>query len=625
MILLLVAAPVLGDEVTSGGIAAAANESGLNARQSGDLDGAIEHFRRAVHLASSKTEATRYQLNLSRGLLETGNLPALLEELQNLDRRLDEDKETAQHAEFRVAMSDLYRKAVTQLYAEPSNRLLAYQQLEKAEKVAADDDAWLLSYIDGYRAALYLDERRPEPALLFARRAVNQAQRLQSPDPLFRWEWLVAQALVLLGRTEPALEAYERASENLQKVRRQLEQNEQALAQTVRPLLLEYADLLLKKAARTVGATQQNHLAQARNVLETIKVAEVEDYFQTPCVVSNPGTENQLPEGSAIIYPVILDDRIELIVSKGDSLFNVATPVNRNQLTATIRDFRLNLQVDTATLDYLRQGQQLFNWLIKPLENHLTEQQINTLVIIPDGPLRTIPLSALHDGNQFLVERFALATLPGLTFFESRPLQGRENLVFAGGLSESVQGFDALPGVENELNSIESVFPAQTLRNESFTKAALERELSVGDHRIVHLATHGQFRSSYSQSYLLTYDQKLQMDELGGALRKRSQSNGALDLLVLSACESAAGDDRAALGLAGVAIRSGARSALATLWEVDDQSTQLLIKAFYEGLAQPAPPSKADSLRRAQQILISQAETRHPSQWAPFLLIGDWL
>lgn len=634
------ASPEITENVES---AAEANAQGLRAKAAGDIDQAARHFRRAIHLSSLKPDSStsthspqataqqradtlRYRANLGRALLETGDLPALQEELKTLDQTLSAPGiDAVTVAEIRVAMADLYRQSVNELYADTKHRLSAFEQLEKAAQVAPAEDDWLGSFINGYRAHLYLDEQRPSEALVFARRAVEQAQRLQSANPLYRWEWLSARALSMIGQESAALATYERASESLQKARGQLDADPDALEHTVRPLLLEYADLSLRLAAKVGQEEQQTILRNTRNALEAIKVAEVEDYFQAPCVTTHPSELDLLESGSAVIYPVILADRVELIVSIGDQLTRATSPVNRNELTALVRDFRLNLQVDTATRDFIRQGQQLHDWLIGPIEAQLQANQVDTLVIVPDGALRTIPLAALHNGQQFLVERYALATVPGLTLYDPRPLSTESGTVLAGGLSESVQGFSALPSVDAELNVIESLLPAQTLRNQAFTKSAIQRELEVGDYSIVHLATHGQFRSSYAESFLLTHDQKMQLDELGETLQQRNNRHGALDLLVLSACESAAGDDRAALGLAGVAIRSGARSAVASLWEVDDQATQQLITAFYENLAREGAPSKAKSLQSAQQQLIARSETRHPSQWAPFLLIGDWL
>ncbi|MFV0275606.1 MAG: CHAT domain-containing protein, partial [Parahaliea sp.] len=242
----------------------------------------------------------------------------------------------------------------------------------------------------------------------------------------------------------------------------------------------------------------------------------------------------------------------------------------------------------------------------------------------PDGALRTIPLAALHDGERFLIERYALATTPGLMLLDPKPFAGKTYSVLAGGLSESVQGFAALPSVDRELGALRQLLSATVLKNSAFTLDRVGQELSEGGYSVVHFATHGQFGSSYDDSFLLTYDDKLLINDLGRSIGSRMAGGETLELLVLSACETAAGDDRAALGLAGVALKSGARSALATLWEVDDRATLDIVQEFYAQLA-TGTVSKARSLQRAQMKLIADGTNGHPGKWAPFLLIGNWL
>jgi CHAT domain-containing protein len=196
--------------------------------------------------------------------------------------------------------------------------------------------------------------------------------------------------------------------------------------------------------------------------------------------------------------------------------------------------------------------------------------------------------------------------------------------LLAGGLTQGVQGFSALPNVGNELDSISKEFPSQTIRDEAFVIDEVQRQIANGDQAIVHIATHGQFDSDHTKSFLLAYDDKLTMDKLQSTIASRQFQQEPLELLVLSACQTAAGDDRAALGLAGVALNAGARSALATLWFVNDESTSRMITDFYRQLS-TSTSSKAEALRQAQLALIRDQRFAHPSFWAPFLLIGNWL
>jgi CHAT domain-containing protein len=175
--------------------------------------------------------------------------------------------------------------------------------------------------------------------------------------------------------------------------------------------------------------------------------------------------------------------------------------------------------------------------------------------------------------------------------------------------------------VAQELRTVSTLFPAEPLQDETFSLASVESQLANKDFSAAHLATHGEFSSDHRQSFILTYDSRLTMDELRRTLGKRASS---LDLLVLSACRTAAGDDRAALGLAGIAVQAGAKSALASLWYINDQATSELMSSFYQGLKTGAY-TKAQALRQAQLALLTSEQYRHPSYWAPYLLIGNWL
>jgi len=171
---------------------------------------------------------------------------------------------------------------------------------------------------------------------------------------------------------------------------------------------------------------------------------------------------------------------------------------------------------------------------------------------------------------------------------------------------------------------IETAFPTTKLQDSTFQKATVEREVSGGQYSIVHFATHGHFDSDHSRSFLVTFDGQITIDDLQGSVGQRRYREEAVELLVLSACQTAAGDDRAALGLAGVGLRAGARSVVASLWSISDESTSLPVGELYRRLKDTAT-TKAQALRAAQLALLGQAKFHHPYFWAPFLLIGNWL
>jgi CHAT domain-containing protein len=192
------------------------------------------------------------------------------------------------------------------------------------------------------------------------------------------------------------------------------------------------------------------------------------------------------------------------------------------------------------------------------------------------------------------------------------------------GLTEGVQGFPSLPNVSAELEAIQKLQASDVLLNQEFLVSRVEKGLQSQQPTIVHIASHGQFESDVRKTFILTFDDKLTMDRLDqfvGFFRFRDEP---LELLTLSACQTAAGDDRAALGLAGVAIKAGARSALATLWYINDQASSALMVEFYRQLQNPAV-SRALALQRAQLNLLHDPRYQHPGYWSPFLLINNWL
>jgi CHAT domain-containing protein len=181
-----------------------------------------------------------------------------------------------------------------------------------------------------------------------------------------------------------------------------------------------------------------------------------------------------------------------------------------------------------------------------------------------------------------------------------------------------------LPFVSEELDTIQTLYGGKILLNQGFLIADLETTLSEEHFNIVHIASHGQFAGEAEETFLLAFDDKLTMDRLNhyvGLFRFREDP---LELLTLSACETAAGDDRAALGLAGVAIKTGARSALGTLWYINDQASSILVAEFYRHLQNPSI-SRAKAVQLAQVTMLEDRRYEHPGYWSPFILINNWL
>jgi len=521
--------------------------------------------------------------------------------------------------------------------AEPAQRLLlrahnTFQQaLEVAEQIG---DRAMETYALGYMAQLYELDGQLQNALNLTLRAAFTAQEAQMPEALYRWEWQTGRILRKQGQVESAVAAYRRAVQTLQPIRNDVSAgygnatSRLSFRESEGPLFYELADLLLLQAKAAENSNnEQALLLEARDTVESLKTVELEDYLCDECVdVQRVKTRmvEAVDTNSAVIYLIPLPDRTEALVGLTSGLKRFTLEGGADELTAEVREFRRNLETRT-TYAYLAQAQSLYDRLIRPMLGLLKEHQVNTLVIVSDGALRTIPFAALHDGKRFLVQDFAVAVVPGLSLVEPKPLARAHSRLLLNGLSKPVQGFAALTYVPGELHSIDQSYASETLLNENFTLEELQQKLADEQFSIVHIASHGQFDRDVHKTFVLTYDKKLTLNDLEVLIRPSQYRGRPVELLVLSACQTASGDDRAALGLAGVAIKAGARSALASLWFVNDQSTSALITEFYNQLRQLPPVSKAQALRAAQIKLLSDRRYRHPCYWSPYLIIGNWL
>ena len=599
----------------------------------GELDQASVTFEECLELTRQTGDLDLMAaalINRSKTLLEAGavqNFSDTVLESARISRQLPVAHRKAWNL---ITVGELIREGQRRFGLAAGWRKRAYDAYIEALGLARQiNDSYLVPYASGYIGRLYEDERRYDEALHSTRRAVFGAQQAMAPESLYLWEWQIGRLLREQGHSEEAIAAYRQAVGTLQGIRTDLTVGSKAPFRTlVGPVFMEFVDLMLQRAASLTDADAVGEeLIAVRATLEQLKLAEVEEYFQDECVrVEDDPTElDRLATRAAVIYPVLLSDRTELLVSLPDGLVQFRSPVGLQELTNEVRRFRR----DTETFqggreDYLEHAQQLYRWLIAPIEPDLERQQIETLVMIPDGPLRTIPVGAMHDGESFLIEKYSVATTPGFTLTSPRPLVRTGINALATGITEAVQNFSSLPSVATELTNIESLYPSTVLKDENFLVERLESEISEGSYSVVHIATHAQFDSDHTKSFLLTYDGRLTMDRLQDSIGRRRYQAEPVELLVLSACQTAAGDDRAALGLAGVALKAGARSALATLWLINDESTALMVSEFYRHLQDPSN-SKAQALQKAQLFLLQDDRFRHPYFWAPFLLISNWL
>ncbi|TKB78837.1 MAG: CHAT domain-containing protein [Nitrospira sp.] len=576
--------------------------------------------------ATARTNAARVLLRLGQPTNSRIALDDALDHLKDLPPSRDQSLGL-------IGIALAYQRITPQLpQAHDPLVLRTAGVLQEAATLAQQQgDKRTLSYAHGYLGHLYETEFRMDEALQLTRRALFAAQAVDAPESLYRWQWQLGRQLAATGQLDQAIASYRQATVTLQPIRVEIAQASSeghvADQDTVKPLFFELADLLLQRASLTDdGKAAEGYLFSARDAIEAYKTAELRDYFKDDCVDavrSRLTTFDRLSPDTAVIYPIIFSSRLELLMSLPSGLKRISVPVTAERLTREIREFRRLIEKRT-TREYVPHAQQLYDWLIRPLETDLSRLNITTLVFVPDSALRTIPLAALHDGSSFLISKFALAMTPGLTLTDPRPLNRDKLRFLTAGLTKSVQGFPPLPYVADEVESIQRLYKSDQIMNNDFQASRLERELREGRYGGLHIATHGRFSTEVNNSFLLTFDGKLTMqtlDQLIGLFRFRQEP---LELLTLSACQTGVGDDRAALGLAGVALKAGARSALATLWFINDEASAALISEFYRQLRNPAL-SKAVALQRAQLKLLSDRVYEHPAYWSPFLLLNNWL
>lgn len=489
----------------------------------------------------------------------------------------------------------------------------------------------------------------------------------------YLWQSQLGWLLEQLGSIDEAINAYTLAVNTLQSLRTDLNTNNQVVQfnfrQEVEPIYLRLANLLLinKSSARAKlitpinfpDRTKDNNLELARQVIESLKLAELDNFFQDPC---SPPTDlavtiDDLDPHAAVIYPIELSDRLEVILSMaGQPLQRFSFPIAATKLDYTLHALYdslnnqslnnsavnifhttpLNLtEVEENTQILLIPLQELYRCLIEPLESELASNHIETLVFVLSGKLQNVPMAALYDGQQYLLEKYSIALAPSLQLLDTESRPRNQLKVLAAGLSQQVEIrgeiFPALSNVPEELRQIEEIFPrSQRLLDQDFTKQQIEQKLQEG-FPIVHLATHGIFSSDPEKTFIITGDQNvINLNALNTLL---ASSRHQPELIVLSACDTATGDERALLGLAGVAVRSGSTT-VASLWAVEDNSTSKLMSQFYRHLKNPGN-KKVNALRKAQLSLIKSLRTNpplpelkqlppHPYFWASYVLIGNW-
>jgi CHAT domain-containing protein len=409
------------------------------------------------------------------------------------------------------------------------------------------------------------------------------------------------------------------------------------------------------------NSLDQGNFAEAVDRIEQDWEDEFQEYFKENFSLRSKKIDEisktlgrlaiQTKKKPALIYVIPRVDQLELLLITPDGPpFRHSVPAaKRDALLAVVQEFIgeiTNLRKINTT-SYLSAAQQLYQWIVAPLELNLQLQKIDTLLFCVGSGLRTLPLPALHDGKRFLTEKYSLARIPAFKFTDSNYVDLKKSQVLAMGASDFVNFSEQqpLPAVPLELKTISQEWPTQSFLNKDFTVVNLQSERLRQKFGIIHLATHAEFKpGTPNNSYIQFWDTQLRLNQI----RDLGWNNPPVELLVLSACRTGLGDQNVELGFAGLAVQAGVKSALASIWYVSDAGTLALMTEFYHQLR--TAPIKAEALRQAQMAMI-QGKVRlengellssvgsvklppdlaelgsqnlsHPYYWAAFSIIGS--
>ncbi|PZV12239.1 MAG: hypothetical protein DCF20_17810 [Pseudanabaena sp.] len=603
------------------------------ARLEGKTKEASEFYRKSSQISGQLLTNLQAQLNLFSLLIESENPSDKFSEALAMRSQIAPELSKLENSREAIFVKINYgdsllrlTKLVPQTVADSLLAEAAKMLAVSAQQAKSINDSRTLSYALGTLGNAYEQSQQTESAQNLTEQALAIAQSINANDIAYRWQWQLGRLLSAKGDTQNAILAYTEAVNGLRQLRSDLvfvNPNVQfSFRETVEPVYRQLVSLLLQDNA----GDKQKNLVKAQAAIESLQIAELVNFFRSDCLNAAQVDISQVDKTAAVIYPIILKDRLEVILSlPNQPLRHYASNVTAAKIDDMVTDLRVNLR-DYSSEDYLSSAQRIYDWLIRPAASAIAQSQIKTIVFVLDGSLRNIPMSVLHDGKQFLIENYDIALTPSLQLLDPKPIAKQKVSALIGGLTEARQGFSALPNVKGELQEINKQVPLSSIfLNSSFTKQNLAQTLVSLPVPIIHLATHGNFSSEAEKTYLLTYDGKLTIENLYQLLRSSGRSNPEpVELLILSACQTAVGDKRAALGLAGMAVRAGARSTIASLWSVDDAATSKFMIALYQSLSS-VNVTRAASLRTAQQALLKDSQYNHPYFWAPFVLLGNWL
>ena len=628
---------------------------------------ALEAYQQAAEYSSPlKLKA---QLNILNLLVEMGNYSLLKVTATNENQGLTELKKLVTLIQEQITQSPLthtkifdqlnFAHSLTCLQAPPnsnspwcpsqkslqkqSNRdiqLVSWSEIAQTIAGALTqartlEDIQAQSYALGQLGGVYELNQQWEDAQKLTEQAISTIEDFPAPHLLYRWEWQLGRLLEKQGKQTGAISAYQAAVSTLGTVTTDLVYVDSDLQfsfqENIEPLYRKLIDLLLPETPIIQGG--ETNLLAARDNIQLLQRAELESFLR--CSLQDIRTKqvddlvDYQDSTEAVIYPILLEERIGIILRlpNSEQLLAYSSPLGELDLDSILANLERDLRFAGRKKAVQKNAQTLYQLIIQPLEDKLAENQINTLVFLLDAPFRNIPMSVLYDGEQYLIEKYSVAITSGLELLESQTVTRGNFQAALAGVSKANQGFSALPNVLPQFEEIGSEINTQAIVDEDFTVESLQNLLNSLPFPVIHIATHGQFSSQPEETFLVAWNDKISVNRLRSLLRSRAETRPEpVELLVLAACETSQGDKRAALGLAGIAVNSGARSTLATLWKIiADESPGSVFSTFYKQLRDEPQITKAQALRNAQLELLGDSNTNAPYYWAPYVLIGNWL
>jgi CHAT domain-containing protein len=363
-----------------------------------------------------------------------------------------------------------------------------------------------------------------------------------------------------------------------------------------------------KKRADFMEKLDRNDAAFDRYAVRPLQLEKLQEY---------------LTDGILVIAPVVLDDGVVVFAMTKDALTHYTPSVSKADVDKLVMDFVNELHPKNAagvkgkaSLGRVRQqGKRLYDLLLGPAFTAMGTPK--TLVVSPTGSLRYVPFAALHDGNQWVIEKSEVLNVTALDRekFAQRAPKGRKDL----GLMALVDPDGTLPATRVELDGVKNILPnVAILEGEKASTTTLRQKVRVPGYEVVHFATHGRLDPKNPElSNIVLADSPLNYSDIPSLDPKKTE------LVVLSACQTAMLSGGSGLEIAGLAYqfqRSRVHSVIATLWEVDDQATADLMTRFYGGLRDGL--TYREALSEAQRGLIATPGFEHPGFWGPFILMG---